>query len=122
MTIRRFNVPVTVDAAGAATVYSPSISGKICQVAYVKTDYANGVDFVITADETGETIWAEDNVNATTTRSPRVPTATTAGVAALYAGTGAVNTRISLDTDRVKIVIANGGVSTTGTFIIIVDG
>lgn len=122
MAIRRFTVPVTVDADGDAEVYSSRLSGKLCQIRYVKDDYADGVDFVITSEETGETLWAEDDVNASASRSPRAATHTTAGAAALYAGTGAVNSKIGLDTDRVKIVIADGGVSTTGTFIIIVDG
>ena len=121
MTIRRYTVPVTVDASGDATAYSPRLSGKLCQFRYVKTDFADGVDFVITSEETGETLWSEEDVNASASRSPRAATHTTAGAAALYAGTGAVNSKIGLDTDRVKIVVADGGVSTTGTFIIIVD-
>lgn len=121
MSFRRFHVPVTVSAGGAAEVYSPRFSGKICQVRYVKTDFADTVDFVITAEETGETIWSEENVTASASRSPRAPTATTAGVAALYAASGAVNTKIALDTDRIKVVIANAGDGTTGLFIFTVE-
>lgn len=123
MTIRRFVVPVTVDASGDATAYSPPVYGSLVSISYVKTDYANGVDFVITTETTGETLWAEDNVNATATRYPRGATHSTAGVASLYASGGtAVNGRISIGGDRVKIVVAQGGVSTTGTFHIVVDG
>lgn len=121
MAIRRYSVVVPVDAAGAATAYSPKVSGKVCQIIYTKSTYADGVDFTITAEETGETIWTESDVNATAFRSPRAATATTAGVAALYAASGAVNTKLSLDTDRIKIVIAAGGVSMTGTFTFVLE-
>ncbi len=43
-------------------------------------------------------------------------------LAALYASGGvAVNDRIALSRDRVKIVIAQGGNATVGSFTIIVD-
>lgn len=123
MTIRRFVVPVTVDASGDATEYSPVLSGKLVSIRYVKDDFADGVDFTITAEDTGETIWAEEDVNASATRHPRAPTHSTAGAAALYASGGtAVNDKISLGDDRVKIVVADGGNATSGTFHILIDG
>lgn len=123
MTVRRFAVPVTVDASGDATAYSPAIYGRLVSITYAKTDYANGVDFVITAETTGETLWSESNVNASATRRPRAPTHSTAGVASLYAAAGeAVNGMIGLGGDRVKIVVAQGGVSKTGAFHILIDG
>lgn len=122
MAIRRFSVPVTTAADGTATAYSPYVSGYIHQVQYVKTNFADGVDFTITADVTGETIWTELNVNAAAVKAPRQATHSTAGVAALYAAGGtAVSDRIALSRDRVKIVIAQGGNATTGAFTIVVD-
>jgi hypothetical protein len=123
MTIRRFTVPVTTIADGSATAYSPYLSGQIVAMHYVKTDFANGVDFTITAESTGETIWTESNVDVAAIRAPRQATHSTAGVAALYAAAGvAVLDRIALSRDRVKIVIAAGGNVKTGSFFIIVDG
>lgn len=123
MAIRRFVVPVTVDAAGDAEVYSPKLYGLLESIAYVKTDFANGVDFVITAETTTETLWSEANVNASAVRHPRVATDSTAGVAGLYAALGeAVLSRPALGGDRVKIVVAQGGVSTSGAFHITIDG
>lgn len=123
MALRRHVVPVTVDASGDATAYSPVISGDLVSIRYVKDDFANGVDFTITAEDTGETIWAEENVNASATRYPRAATASTAGAASLYAAAGtAVNSKISLSQDRVKIVVASGGNATSGEFHITVDG
>jgi hypothetical protein len=122
MTIRRFSVPVTTAADGSATAYSPFFSGYVHSIAYQKTDFADGVDFTITAEATAQSLWTEENVNAAAIKSPRQPTHSQAGVAALYASGGtAVADRIALARDRVKIAIASGGNTKTGTFVIIVD-
>lgn len=115
--VHRHSVTVTTDGDGNATAYTDTITGRVLTARYVKTDYTNGVDFVITSEETGEIIWDEDNVDASATRAPRQPTHSTLGVAALYAGSGqAVNDYIGLARDRIKIVIASGGATKSGTF------
>lgn len=122
MTIRKYTVPVLTDGSQNATVYTPYLSGYIESVQYVKTDFTNGVDFTITAEETGENIWTDTNIDASETVRPRAATQTTAGVAALYASGGvAVLDRIALGRDRVKIVIGSGGAAKVGTFIVTVD-
>lgn len=123
MTIRKFLSPLVItDGSGAATAYIGPLTGYLQQIRYIKTDYTDGVDFTITAEGTGQTIWAENDVNAAAQRQPRMPTHSTAGVAALYASGGvAVNDRIALSRDRVKIVIAAGGATKTGQFEVIVD-
>ena len=123
MTIRRFVVPITVDESGDAEVYSPKLSGKLISIRYVKDDFAgDDLAFTITAEATGETLWAEEDVTASATRHPRAPTHTQAGAAALYAASGAVNTKIALGNDRVKFVIAGAGDETSGTFHLTIDG
>jgi hypothetical protein len=123
MTMRRFEVTAITDGSGNALVYSPYLSGFIHTISYVKTDYADGVDFTITAEATGETIWTQADVNAAATKAPRQATHSNVGVAALYASGGvAVNDRIALGRDRVKIAIAQGGATKPGKFIILVDG
>lgn len=118
----RHVVDVTTAADGTATAYSPIITGKISSIRYVKTDFAVGVDFTITSEATGDTIWTQTNVDATVTVAPRQATHSTAGVAALYAASGtAVLDKIVLANDRVKIAIASGGNATTGQFIITVE-
>jgi len=122
MGVRRFSVAVTTAADGSYTGYSPYLSGKLCAIHYVKTNFTDGVDFTITAEATGETLWTEANVNAAKVCMPRGATHSNAGVAALYAGSGtAVNDLIRLGRDRVKIVLAAGGNATTGQFIIVVE-
>ena len=120
--IRRFNVPVTTAADGSATAYTPYLSGYVQDIQYVKTDFADGVDFTITSEATGRSIWTESNVNAAAVKAPRQATHTDVGVASLYAAGGtAVQDRIALSRDRVKIVIASGGNVKTGAFNVTID-
>jgi len=72
--IQRFEVAVTTIADGSATAYTPNFTGKLSQIRYVKTDYAAGVDFTITSEATGETIWTQADVNASATVAPRQAT------------------------------------------------
>lgn len=124
MALRRFVVPVTVDENGDATEYTPYLSGKLVSIRYIKDDFAgDDLAFTITAEATGETLWAEADVNASATRHPRAPTHSQAGAAALYAALGEpVNAKIALARDRVKIVVAGAGDETSGTFHITIDG
>ena len=120
--MRRYKVSVTTAADGSATAYSPRISGKIHQIEYAKTDFADGVDFTITGEATGIGLWAESNVNAAAVRAPRQAAHSQVGAALLYAAGGtAVSDLVALAGDRVKIVIAQGGNVKTGAFHILVD-
>lgn len=120
--MKRYKVTVTTAADGSATAYTPRLSGKINAVHYVKTDFADGVDFTITSEATGQGIWTDTNINASEIVQPRAPTHDQAGAALLYASGGtAVADRLALANDRVKIVIAQGGNAKIGTFHILVD-
>jgi len=120
--MRRFTVTVTTAADGTATAFTPRLSGKLMEIHYVKTDYVDGVDFAITSDVTGLSLWDQLNVNAGVVVRPRGPTHTTAGVAALYAAGGvAVNDNIALGGDRIKIMLTDGGATKVGTFHFLVD-
>lgn len=124
MAIRKFTV-VPVTGTATATAYSPYLSGYIESIEYVKDGtipYADGVDFTVTAAETGESILALTDQNSSVVKRPRAPTHSVAGVASVYASGGtAVNDRIALGRDRVKIAIAQGGNGKQGAFIITVD-
>ncbi len=124
MALRKFSfTAVTVTATG--TGYSPYFSGYIESIEYVKDGsaaYSDGVDFTITADVTGEAILSLTDQNSSVVKRPRAATHSTAGVAAAYASGGtAVNDRIALSRDRVKVAIAQGGNGKTGTFVVTVD-
>jgi hypothetical protein len=122
--LRRFVIPVTVDENGDAEVYSPVLSGKLVSVRYIKDDFAgDDLAFTLTAEASGETLWAEEDVTASATRYPRAATQGTDGADALYASEGVeVLGQIALSQDRVKIVVAGAGDETSGTFHITVDG
>lgn len=123
--MRRYKITVTTASDGTATAFSPRISGKVHSVQYVKdgtTPYTDGVDFTMSAELTGESIWAESNVNASAIRYPRAATHSQAGVASLYAASGtAVQDKVGLGSDRVKIVLAQGGNAKVGAFHILID-
>jgi len=121
--MRRYTVTVTTAADGTVTAYSPArISGKIHQIEYVKTDYADTVDFTITGEATGISLWSEANVTASKVVAPRQATHSAAAAASLYAAGGtAVQDKIAIAKDRVKIVLAQGGNAKVGTFHILVD-
>lgn len=121
MHVQRFVVPVTVDASGYATAYSPVVTGRVIAIHYVKTDYASGVDFTITSEATGQSLWTQADQNASAVKCPRQPTHDGVGAASLYAATGEpVEDHIYLANDRIKIVVAAGGVSKTGTFHLVI--
>ena len=123
MALRRFVVPITVDASGDAEVYTPALYGHLVSLRYVKDDFANGVDFVCTLETAGETVWSEENVDASATRYPRAATHSTAGAASLYAAGGTVvNGMIGIGGDRIKIVVASAGNATSGTIHVTIDG
>jgi hypothetical protein len=119
---QRHTVALTTAADGSATGYTPVVTGKISAIHYLKTDFDNGVDFTVTSEATGQGIWAELDVNASAVRAPRQATHSTAGVASLYAAAGtAVQDKIAVAEDRIKIVIAQGGDTKSGTVIVVLE-
>lgn len=122
MAVRKHSVTALTNGSGDVTVYSPYISGFLESIQYVKNNYTDGVDFTITAEATTETLWTESNVNAAKVARPRAATHSTAGVAALYASGGtAINDRIAIGRDRVKIVVGSGGAAHSGVFVVTVS-
>ncbi len=119
--MRRYEVTALTAADGSATVYSPVVRGHLESIQYVKTDYADGVDFTITDETTGESLWTDTNINAAEIVRPRAPLHDQAGAARLYAAGGtAVAERIAIN-GRIKIVIAAGGNAKTGMFRFLVS-
>lgn len=120
--MKREVITVTTNGSGDGTGYSGVVSGWLSQIRYVKTDFANGSTITVSIEATGETLWTESNVDASATRAPRQATHTTAGAAALYAAAGqAVLDRILVVQSRIKVVVASGGDTRTGTFHVTLD-
>jgi hypothetical protein len=113
----RHRISVTTAADGSATAYSPpGITGRIHAIVYSKVDFADGVDFTITLEATGESLWTDTNINASETVYPVQK--------ANLGGTGAASTILEVPiiaaNDRVKIVIVAGGNAKSGVFSVIV--
>lgn len=121
--VQRLSVAVTTASDGSATAYSDTVTGKLSQIRWVKPSSGGitNATFAITSEATGETLWSEAAISASATRAPRQATHSTAGAAALYAATFAVNDKIALANDRVKIVVSGGGNVLTGTFYFVFD-
>lgn len=135
---RRRSVLVTTAADGTATAYIPDaggtaatlgdvdplvpLNGEIRAIIYEKDDFANTVDFTITAEGSGLNVWTEANVSASKTIHPVVPASSQAGVALVFAAAGESVPAGPpvLANERLKIVIAQGGNATSGTFTVIV--
>lgn len=116
MYAERHTVTVTTIADGSATAYSPNLTGKVASIAYVKTDFATGVDFTITADVSGQSLWTDTNIDASEVVRPVLP----ASVGTTGAASTLLEVPVVLVNERVKIVIAAGGDTKTGTFSIVV--
>lgn len=113
----RESIAVVTAADGSATAYSTTVfTGRVVNVIYTKTDYTDGVDFTITAESTGLSLWTDTNINATEIVAP-VQAANIGGTGAASALT---EVPVYLANERVKIVIAAGGATKTGTFTIVV--
>lgn len=125
--VKRHVVDITTDGSGDGTGYtSEPVTGFVQAIRYVKdgtTPYSNGVDVTVTAESSGLAIVTLTDLNATATSYPRAATSDVAGAASLYASGGvAVNDKIPVADERVKIVVASGGATKTGRFHVYVGG
>lgn len=115
MSMYREVVSVTTGSGGDATAYSSTVKGNVLAVKYDKLTFANGVDFTITTETTELNIWVDTNINASEAVYPRCLCQDLAGanLTGWYAP-------VPVAGERIKIVIAQGGDTTTGTFTFIV--
>ena len=116
MYAERHTVSLTTDASGDATGYTPNVTGRIVSIQYVKTDFADGVDFVVSGEETGLAIWTKTDVNAAVTVYP----VHAAGTAAAGAASTINEQPIVLVNERIQVVVAQGGDTKTGVVHIVV--
>lgn len=122
MNVLKKQITLTTDAAGDAEGFLGPFTGQIDSIVYQKDDYATGVDFAIVSEDLATPIWSENNVDASTRRTPRQAAHSVAGVALTYDATQPVPAPIYLSSERVKITVSNGGNATSGTFIVQVLG
>lgn len=123
MYIQRLPVTITtaVDGTGAGYVY-PDAGGSVLAIRYVKTDYANGVDFVVTDETTGQAILTVADVNASASFYPRAQVHDVAdGSVMTLDGTRKATAPVPVGAgSKVKIAVAQGGDTKTGTFHVLI--
>lgn len=128
MTITNYRVDVLTDAGGAATAYSNMpVNGKLLHMRYIPDGTSpldTGADITVTGESSGIAIVTKANIGTSAfTLAPRQPTHNASdGSAALYAAAGtAVNAKIALAGERIKVVVAQGGNALKGQFQFVVD-
>lgn len=126
--VKVLTVAVTTNGSGAATGYTAPVSGLVRAIAYVPhgtTPIDTNGDIVVSANTSGMAILTKANIGTSAVQwFPRAPTAAVAdGAALLYAGGGAaVCDLIPVADEAVKIVVANGADTKSGTFYVFIDG
>lgn len=112
-----YTVTATTDASGDCTAYTDEpIIGLVHSIQYVKTDYTNGVDFTITGETSGISMWTDTNVNASEVVTPIVAASLNTDGSAI-AGQYQM---LAMYGERMKFVIGSGGASKVGTFKVLV--
>lgn len=120
MFAERKSVTITTDSSGDGTGYISVPHGLVLSLHYAKTDYADGVDFTITVEATGEGLWTEVNVNAAKSVYPRVAVSDQVGGGVTFDGTNEIYEPIAVASDRIKIVVGSGGDTKSGTFTAVI--
>jgi hypothetical protein len=122
------SVPIafTTDGSGDATVYSGGlVNGGVLQIDYTYDDAATGADFTVTGRTTGRAVLTITNAGTSSISwQPRQvihPVANTgAGSALTFDGTNEIYEPIWLVDEEIKIVVAGGGDTKSGTLTFIV--
>lgn len=116
--VERHSVTIETATGGGATGFTPVVTGRVAAVVYTAatgTPYASTADFDVTAEETGLVIWSENNVTASKTVHPVTEGDLNTGTQSTL-----VEVPIFVANERIKIAIAQGGNTRTGTFEVVV--
>lgn len=120
MHVEKHSVAITTNGSGAGTGYTPPVTGRVLGIRYVKTDFADGIDFTVTVEDTGEAILTVSDVNASASFYPRPAVHDAAGAVLEYVADFPLGEPIAVAFDRIKIVVASGGDTKTGTFHVVI--
>jgi hypothetical protein len=113
----RYDATITCDDQGAATVYlGLRCRGRVHAIKYVAGTLANTTDLVITGETTGVAILT-DSPAASEWYYPRAfPNAVTDGAAGSVA-----HEHVCVMSERVKVVVAQGGNAGAGSISVFID-
>ncbi len=115
--INKVTATITTDADGAATVYLGSrLRGRVHAIKYTKGTLDAGTDLVITGEDTGVAILT-DSPSGNEWFYPRAfPNAVTTGAAGTVPSEA-----VHVLNERIKVVVAQGGDTLSGSIDIFVD-
>ncbi len=131
MYVNKSTVTATCNSGGNAIAYTPEvINGRILSIEYnvdgsnpylEPTSPTSGFNFTITTEVTTQNLWVETGITGAKTVAPRQSVSDTVGTATYYGGSPLepVVDFIYVADERVKVVVANGGNLTTGSFTIL---
>jgi len=109
-------VTVTTATGGGGTGYTPVVTGRIAAVTYTQATggLASTSDLTVTTEDTAQSVWSATNINATTTVHP-------VAAANLPSGAASSLTEVPIYAcgERVKIAVAQGGNTKTGSFQVV---
>lgn len=121
MHLERHSVSLTTDASGDVTGYTPAVTGRVLGVIYTKTDFTDGVDITVSTETTLQTVVTLTNQNSSVKVYPRSPVQDETGANALHAAGGtSLRDAIYAVSERIKVVVAQGGNAKTGAVTVIV--
>ena len=118
----RETVSVTTSTSGASEDFTSVVTGRDHSISYIRTDFDDTVDFTITTEKTLQDVWVVLNTTNSITVAPmQTPHSTTGGALELSSTGGtAFGVPIAVVNERIKIVVASGGDTKTGTFEVLI--
>ena len=116
----RETVVITTATGGGAVAYTATAyRGDVRAIVYTSATaavaFASTVDFTIVGEESGITIWKQDNITASRTVYPVAPAITATGAASTI-----LQRPIPLTGERIKFTLAQGGNTKRGSFVVVV--
>ncbi len=120
MSMKEIRIAITTDSSGDSTDDSDvEVFGWLEKVVYKKTDFADGVDIVLSVQETpwgvAETLVTWTDLNASEVNYPVVDRDDTSGTSETGQPTR------HLVTGKLRLVTSSGGATTTGLFILYIE-
>lgn len=106
-----FSKAVTTATGGGVTDYIGPVRGEVTFITYATGTLASTADVTITLEDSGQGVWTESNISVGDKRFPRVAANLTDGSASTL-----TEVPIYAADERIKIVVAQGGNTKSGTF------
>jgi len=111
-------ITLAVSSGGALTTYTPVVNGVVTNLRYEPGTLGGSTAIVVSTETTGRTLFSK-TVGNTAANFPNLTQDTTDATGTADTSTRAEN---KIASERIKIVVSNGGTSTTGSLIVEIEG